>query len=55
MIEYTQEQVDQMQEAAKLRVRAELAAEAKEQSKTLSSEASQKSFNAWLEKRKANQ
>ncbi len=55
MIEYTQEDVDRMQEAAKVRAREELAAEAKELAKGHSSEASKLAFNEWLEKRKTKQ
>lgn len=55
MIEYTQEDVDRMQEAAKVRVREELAAEAKAEAKTLFSEATKKSFDQWLETRKNKQ
>ncbi|MDB4616752.1 hypothetical protein OAE23_01470 [Synechococcus sp. AH-551-E11] len=55
MIEYTQADVDRMEANAKLRAKAELAAEAKEQSKTLSSEASKRAFNEWLDTRKTKQ
>ena len=55
MIEYTQEDVDRMQEAAKVRVREELAAAAKELAQGHSSDNTKRSFNEWLEKRKTNQ
>ncbi len=52
MIDYTQADVDRMQEAAKLRAKAELATEAKAEAKARSSEASKRAFNEWLERSK---
>ena len=55
MIEYTQADVDRMQEAAKVRVKAEQAAEANELAKGHSSDSAKRSFNEWLETRKTKQ
>ncbi len=52
MIEYTQSDVDRMQEAAKHRVKQEQASEAKAEAKAHSSANTRKAFDDWLKSHK---